>query len=54
MRTEAEIRAEIERWKRIVQNRPRSVDAAAAAIMVATLTWALGQTPSPATRVKLG
>ena len=54
-RDDEEIRREIERWKRVVVEcrgqRERVIDGAAAAVIASALTWALGGSPSPTTRV---
>ena len=54
-RAPAEIRAEIARWRAFIADRRaarESVDAAAAAIVVAALTWALGEAATPTTRIR--
>lgn len=55
MRTEAEVRAEIAKWKRIQLDHSRagrSIDAAVAALLVSGLAWVLKESESPAMRVK--
>lgn len=57
MRSENEIRAEIEYQKRIVlEHRAarRFLDAAWGAIVVAALAWVLNESKSPTHRVKIG
>ena len=53
----AELRAEVDRWKRR-QREARAahqpVEAITAAIFVQMLAFCLGDTPSPAVRVKVG
>jgi hypothetical protein len=53
---EAEIRAEIQRWRMEaveMTRRKRPIDAAAAAIVASALAWTVGDLPSPTTRLKL-
>lgn len=54
--TPAELRAEINRWKqrqREAQAARHPIEAFSAAIIVQTLAYALGESPSPAVRVKI-
>lgn len=55
MKTADQIRAEIERWKPIARvRRPKGeMESFAAAMIVQALTWALGETASPAIRVNV-
>jgi len=59
MRTEAQIRDAIATWKgearrnNDVRTPPNREEAAACAIIVGALSWVVGDTPTPTTRVKL-
>lgn len=56
-RSPAELRAEIARWKqreREARAARQPVEAITAAIFVQMLAFCLGDTPSPAVRVKVG
>lgn len=56
VRSEAEIRAELERAKALVikhRNARRFIEAALGAVSVAALVWTLGESEDPRHRVKI-